>query len=406
MRLRTAPGTTGTSGERSRLPTADLVRLGGLGLRVRPMRAVLSALGIAIGIAAMVAVISISASGRERLNAQLSALGTNLLTAQPGEASFGEAPPIPTGAVAGVERIEGVEAASSTGLLEGTHVYRNSMIEAGLTNGIEVEAVGLRLLGVVGGSLAKGAWLNPATAIYPTAVLGSEAARRLGIAAPGGLVWLGGEEVTVVGIMRPVGLAPELDADALVGIPFATRKLGFDGHPTKVYERSGDASVDDVRALLGPTVQPSSPSSVEVSRPSEVLAAKQAADDAFNGLLLALGSVGLLVGGIGVANTMVISVLERRREIGLRRALGATRRHIWLQFLAEALFLSMLGGAAGAALGAAVTAAVATANGWVPVVPVPVLAAGIGATTVIGGVAGLYPAIRAARTPPSAALSA
>jgi putative ABC transport system permease protein len=403
MRLEPATAAAGTT-LRSRLAAADLLRLGGVGLRVRPMRAVLSALGIAIGIAAMVAVISISASGRERLNAQLSAFGTNLLTAQPAEAAFGESLPMPADAVAKVERIDGVESASATGLLEGTHVYRSSLIEAGLTGGISVEAADLGLLGVVGGSVAKGTWLNPATARYPTAVLGSEAARRLGVTAPGALVWLGGEDVTVVGIMRPVGLAPELDSDALVGIPFAAGALGFDRHPTKVYERSGDAEVEDVRALLAPTVQPSSAASVEVSRPSEVLAAKQAADDAFSGLLLALGSVGLLVGGIGVANTMVISVLERRREIGLRRALGATRRHIWLQFLVEALLLSMLGGAAGAGLGAAVTTAVATANGWTPVIPVAVLAAGIGLTTLIGGLAGLYPAIRAARTPPSAAL--
>jgi putative ABC transport system permease protein len=279
------------------------------------------------------------------------------------------------------------------------------MIDARLTAGITVQAADLGLCQVVGAAVARGSWLNRATAAYPAVVLGSEAAKRLGVVSTGGLVWLGDQNVAVVGILKPIALAPELDSAALIGIPVAERVFGFDGHPTTIYERSSDESVPAVRTLLAPTVQPQQPGSVEVSRPSDVLVAKSAADDAFTGLLLALGSIGLLVGGIGVANTMVISVLERRREIGLRRALGATRRHIRLQFLTEALLLSTLGGIAGAGLGAAVSAGVAQANGWIPVVPIVVVAGGVGATTIIGAVAGLYPALRAARTPPTVALS-
>jgi putative ABC transport system permease protein len=390
---------------RSRLRADDMLQLATAGLRARPMRAVLSALGIAIGIAAMIAVVGISASSRERLDAQLSALGTNLLSLQPGDSVSGAPIPLPTDAVARVLRIPGVQAASATGQLAETHVYRNSAIDPGVTGGIAVLAADLRLLDVVSGTVVRGDWLTPATARYPTVVLGYDAAQRLGVVRTGGLVWLGGRNVAVVGILGPVALAPELDGAALVGIPAARRTFGFDGHPTTVYERSTDATVPTVRALLGPSIQPQTPSGVKVSRPSDVLAAKKAADDVFTGLLLALGSIALLVGGIGVANTMVISVLERRREIGLRRALGATRRHIRLQFLAEALMLSTLGGLAGAALGAAVSAAIATVNGWTPVIPLPALAAGVAATTLIGGIAGLYPAIRAARTPPTVALS-
>jgi putative ABC transport system permease protein len=390
---------------RSRLRAADVVHLGTTGLRARPLRAVLSALGIAIGIAAMVAVVSISASSRERLNEQLAALGTNLLTVRPGESVGGDEIALPAGAAGRVARIAGVESAATVAQLPDTHVYRNKLIDPGLTAGLTVQAADLGLLGVVGGSIARGRWLDRATATYPAVVLGAVAAARLGVVRTGGLVWLGDRNVAVLGILQPIALAPELDSAVLIGIPVAERVLGFAGHPTTLYERSTDASVPAVRNLVGPTVQPQQPGAVEVSRPSDALAAKNAADDAFTGLLLALGSIGLLVGAIGVANTMVISVLERRREIGLRRALGATRRHIRLQFLAEALLLSTMGGLAGAGLGAAVSAAVARANGWITVVPVAVLAAGVGATTVIGALAGLNPAIRAARTPPTVALS-
>ncbi len=391
---------------RSRLRAGDLAYVGSTGLRARPMRAVLSALGVAIGIAAMVAVVGISSSSRERLDSQLAELGTNLLTVSVADPSGATPPlPLPADASARAERIHGVTAASATADLPDVHVYRNSLVDAGRTGGLTVVASELNLLSVVGAKLRTGEWLNPATATLPTTVLGSTAADRLGVRAPGTQVWLDGRNTTVVGILEPVALAEELNISALVGMPIAVAEYGYVKNPTQVYERSTDDTVLTVRDLLPASLQPQSPRDAVVSRPSDALIARAAVDEVFTGLLLALGSISLLVGGIGVANTMIISVLERRREIGLRRAIGATRHHIRLQFLTEAVILSAMGGLAGAGLGAAVTAAIATGNGWIPVIPVWILIGGVLATIAIGAIAGLYPAVRAARTPPSVALS-
>jgi putative ABC transport system permease protein len=151
-------------------------------------------------------------------------------------------------------------------------------------------------------------------------------------------------------------------------------------------------------------VNPESPDEVEVTRPSDALEAKEAADQAFTNLLLGLGAVALLVGGVGIANVMVISVLERRGEIGLRRALGATRRHISIQFLGESLILATLGGLGGVALGGAVTAAYAWTQGWGVLIPTVAIVGGMSAALIIGVIAGLYPAMRAARVSPTEAL--
>jgi putative ABC transport system permease protein len=385
-----------------------MLRLGKYGLRARPLRVVLSALGIAIGIAAMLAVVGISTSSRAELDRLLDSLGTNLLTAAPGLTLFGEEATLPDESVAMVGRIGSVESVTAIGQLADAKVYRTDKIPAPQSGGIGTYAVRTDLLDTVGATVASGTWLNDATAQYPAVVLGARTAERLGVGAVNGdmQMWLGGRWFTVIGILDPVPLAPELDLGALIGWQAAQRYLGFDGDITTLYIRTEPDAVEAVRGLLARTANPARPNEVDVSRPSDALAAQAAAKTTFTGLLLGLGAVALLVGGIGVANTMVISVLERRAEIGLRRSLGATRGHIRIQFLAESLLLSVLGGGAGVLLGSGVTAVYATLQDWPTVVPAWVIAGGITATLIIGGLAGLYPAIRAARLAPTQALAA
>ncbi|MEV6034898.1 ABC transporter permease [Nonomuraea sp. NPDC052116] len=390
----------------ARMRPRDVIRVGGAGLRARPLRVFLSALGIAIGIAAMLGVVGISASSQEDLNRQLEALGTNLLTVSPGQTLFGEASHLPAESEGMIGQIDPVTAVTATGTTP-AKVYRNDHIPEAQTGSVSVTAARLDLIEDVGATVASGAWLNEATHRYPATVLGAKAADRLGIvqAGPDQRAWLGGQWFTVVGVLAPAPLAPELDTAALVGWPVAEERLGFDGYATTIYTRAQEQHVAAVRDVLAATANPETPNEVEVSRPSDVLAAKQATDATLNALLLGLGGVALLVGGVGVANTMVISVLERRAEIGLRRSLGATRGQVRVQFLAESLLLSAIGGVGGVLLGIGVTAAYASLQSWPAIVPVWAMLGGVFATLVIGGIAGFYPAVRAARMSPTEALA-
>ncbi|MGP3962128.1 ABC transporter permease [Nonomuraea sp. 3N208] len=389
----------------ARLRATDLARLGTSGLRARPMRAILAALGISIGIATMVTVVGISASSQEQLLRQLDALGTNLLRVQPGDSLFGDKVKLPKAAADMVGRIDGVTNASQTGET-GVTMRRNDLIPSGVSLGITVQASSLDLLDTLDGRIRTGTWLNAATERQPVVVLGAVAADRLGLSAPDVQVWIGNRWFTVIGILDRMPLAEEIERSALIGFPAAKDYLNHDGHPTTVYERSADESVESVRAMLARTVSPEKPNEAKVSRPSDALKAKAAAAGAFTGLMLGLGAVALFVGAVGVANTMVVAVLERRREIGLRRSFGATRGQVRSQFLVEAVLLSAFGGGAGVLLGSLATFAYARLNSLPAVVPMWALGGALGTTILIGALAGLYPALRAARVPPTVALTA
>jgi putative ABC transport system permease protein len=390
----------------TRLRAADLARLAAVGLRTRKPRAALSGLGIAIGVAAIVAVLGLSASSSAALLAEINSLGTNLLTVQNGQTFTGTTAELPVTAPAMISRLPGVYLVQDTGALGGVEVYRSPVIPAVNTNALAVQATTLGLLRAVGTGIARGSWLNAATAREPVAVLGAAAAQRLGIdrVFAGERIWLGSQWFYVAGILKPAILAPEVDSSVFVGFPAAEKYLGFDGHPSTIYVKAATSEVTRVDNLLGQQANPQYPDEVQVSQPSAYLTAEADAKGAFNTLFLGLGAVALLVGAVGVANIMVISVLERRSEIGLRRALGATRGQIRVQFLSEAILLSLAGGVVGVLAGAAATAVYAHIKGWAVVVPAQAWAGGLGAAVLIGAVAGLWPALRAARLSPTQAL--
>jgi putative ABC transport system permease protein len=390
----------------ARLAVGDLARVASVGLRTRRLRAALSALGIAIGVAAIVAVLGLSSSSQAGLLAEIDRLGTNLLTVTNGQSLTGGKAELPIHAPAMIGRTGPVTQVQYTGSLSNANAYRSPLIPAAQTGALTVAAASLGLPRAVGTTLYEGSYLNAATAQQPVAVLGAAAAQHLAIDRiyPRERIWVGGMWFYVTGILAPAVLAPEIDRSVLVGFPAAERYLHFDGHPSTIYVRSQTSQTAAVQSVLAQTANPENPSQVNVSQPSAALTARAAAQGAFDGLFLGLGAVALLVGAVGVANIMIISVLERRSEIGLRRALGATKGQIRSQFLSEAILLALTGGAIGVGAGALATTIYASGKGWAIVIPTEAWAGGIAAAIAIGAIAGLLPAIRAARLSPTEAL--
>jgi putative ABC transport system permease protein len=392
----------------TRLRLEDLAGLASVGLRTRKLRAALSGLGVAIGVGAIVAVLGLARSSQAGLLAEISQLGTNLLTVTSGQSLAGGPAELPLTAPGMISELPGVTAVQYTGAVQNVDAYRSPYIPSVNTNALLVAASSLGLPAVAGTSVAAGSYLNSATAREPAAVLGAAAAQRLGYDQvwPGMRIWVGGMWFYVVGILKPAVLAPQIDSSVLIGFPAAEQYLGFDGHPSNIYVRTQNtqAATNAVDNVLGAQAGPQDPAEANVSQPSSTLTAQADTAGAFDTLLLGLGAVALLVGGIGVANIMVISVLERQREIGLRRALGATKGQIRIQFLSEAIMLTLAGGVVGVVLGVISTAVYANAKGWAIVIPPEAWGGGLGAALLIGALAGLLPAVRASRLSPTQAL--
>ena len=389
----------------SHLTLIDIFKVSVSGLRTRKLRSALSALGITIGIAAVVGVLGLSASGNADLIRELDSLGTNLLTIEAGQGFGAEEASLPDGAAAMLRRITPVYEVSSVTRISG-QVFRNNLIEDGRTKGITIIASDLNLLQSQRGSMQNGYFLNELNSTYPVVVLGSVAAERLGIqdTTDSKLLWIGQEWFSLIGIMNPLPLAADLDRAAIIGYGAAEEYFGHDGQVDTIYVRAYPEHVEDVRSVMPATVNPENPEEVQVSRASDVLEARAVANSTFTNLFMGLGAVALLVGGIGIANVMAIAVIERRSEIGLRRAIGATKLHIGVQFITESLLLACVGGAMGIIVGMIVTAVYASTQGWYIVIPQSAIYIGIGSSVLIGGVAGFYPAMRAANMSPTEAL--
>ena len=403
------------SADGGRLRPKDGLRVASVGLRARPLRAALSALGIAIGTAAIVGVLGLSSSSQAGLLAEIDRLGTNMLTVEAGRSLTGAEAKLPLEAPARITHLDNVDVLAHTGVMKDENVYRSSMIPAANSGGLQVQATSLNLPSVLNTGVARGSWLNEGTAREPVAVLGSAAAEQLGIdrVHPDQRIWLGDQWFNVAGILKPSPLAPDVENSALVGYPAAQEYLGYlsmardeqkAGPPSSIYVRAATGHEAAVQSLLGRTANPEAPNEVDVSQPSDVLTARAAAAGAFDSLFLGLGVVALIVGAVGVANIMIISVLERRSEIGLRRALGATKAQIRTQFLVESILLAVIGGVVGVLAGAAATAVYAGSQSWAVVIPVEAWSGGIVSAVLIGAFAGLMPAVRASRMPPTVAL--
>jgi len=403
------------SADGGRLRPRDGLRVASVGLRARPLRAALSALGIAIGTAAIVGVLGLSSSSQAGLLAEIDRLGTNMLTVEAGRSFTGEEAKLPREAPARITLLDNVELVAHTALIKNTYVYRSAIVPVAETGGLQVRTTNLNLLHVLDTGLARGDWLNKGTARLPVAVLGSIAAQQLGIdrVYPDQRIWLGGQWFNLAGILNASPLEPDIDVSALIGYPAAQKYLGYvsiidgerkTGPPSTIYIRAATGHEAAVQALLAETADPAAPYEAAVSQPSDVLTARAAAAGAFNSLFLGLGAVALIVGAVGVANIMIISVLERRSEIGLRRALGATKAQIRTQFLAESILLAVIGGVVGVLAGAAATVVYAGSKSWAVVIPAEAWSGGIASAILIGAFAGLMPAVRASRMPPPVAL--
>jgi len=392
--------------KRKKLRTRDLFFVALYGVRARKGRATLTSIGIGIGIAAIVAVSGISASGRADLLSTLESLGTNLVKASPQAGFFGTQEDLPKGVLGMVERIGPVEEVTSTTQTD-LLVRRSNFISEFEGGGISTIITSAELLDVIGGNLVEGRFITPGLSNIPVTVLGSVTAERLGITnlSTPTKILIDNEWFGVIGVLEELKIHPDLDRSVFIGYGVAKTLFDIDEEPTTIYLRANPTFIEDVvEVLVAPSMNPENPDQVEVTRPSDALEAQQAAEEAFTNLLLGLGSVALLVGGVAIANVMVMSVLERRMEIGVRRSIGATRREIRYQFLLESIVLSGIGGLVGVGLGTFITLAYTNYTDIVFSIPIWQILGAVFLALLIGAISGVYPAIKASKIQPAEAV--
>lgn len=371
------------------------------GLRARPLRTLLMAAGPGLGVAVIIGAFGVLQSTSGELRTALERLGNDLVVVT---ATDGEDPRLPVEAANRVAGIPSVEGVTATGAVRGISAAAVSLPD-GLPNPIAnaVLSADARLLEVLETGVALGRVLGPADEAGATtaAVVGARVARLLGI-GPGEMqtVYLNEHAFGVVGALEPSILLSDLDFAVLIPASTAERVFGANPAPSQLYVRIEDGAVREAAEILGVTATYEGSGLPSVSIPADLLAAQAEVDRTLAGAVWGLGLLAIGVGGFGIANVMLISVLERRREIGVRRALGHLRSVIAAQFISEAVLVGLLGAAVGAVIGATFVVVVSEVRGWVAVVDPLVLAAAMGASVLVTALAGVYPAIRAARMQP------
>ena len=390
---------------KNKLRTRDLFFVAVYGVKARKGRAALTSIGIGIGIAAIVAVSGIAASGSADLLSTLESLGTNLVKASPQAGFFGTQEELPEGVIGMVERIGPVEEVTSTTQTD-LLVRRSNFISEFEGGGISTIVTSSELLNVIGGKLSEGRFITDGLSDLPVTVLGSVTAKRLGITnlSKPTKILIDDEWFGVIGIVEELKIHPDLDRSVFIGYGAAKILFDINEEPTTIYLRANPTFIEDVVEVIAPSMNPENPDQVEVSRPSDALEAQQAVEASFTNLLLGLGSVALLVGGVAIANVMVMSVLERRMEIGVRRSIGATRREIRYQFLLESIVLSGIGGLVGVMLGSLITLAYTNYTNIVFSIPVWQILGAVVLALLIGAISGVYPAIKASKIQPAEAV--
>jgi macrolide transport system ATP-binding/permease protein len=395
---------------RSGIAPRDLLEEALAGMFARPMRMMLTVLGVVIGITALVATVGLTRTAGNRIISQFDQLAATelLVTAKPGRTT-GIVDPnaIPWDAPERLLRLNGVVAAGTLSEVDvGAALVSASPVRDPLNQSafkLSVQAASPDLFRAVRAELETGRLpdLGHSERADRVAVLGPDAALRLGIVGLEQLpaVSIGDHLYLVIGVLRDVARRPELLASAIIPEGTARRYFGLAGPGTVVVETKIGAAyliAEQARAAL----RPDDPRTLKVAVPQEPRRVRDEVQGDLSVMFLLLGGLSLVVGAIGIANITLVGVMERTGEIGLRRAIGATRGHVAVQFLIESASMGVIGGVIGASLGVLIVVGVSAYQVWTPVLDplAPLLAPAVGG--LIGLVSGAYPALRAADLEP------